>query len=1415
MALSYLTEIEYNQIKTICEFLFLDQYGNTASFSRFEKCFQPLFCEKENISFLKIFKDIVGPKKKYITYKRFLKSYINYKNKSDILSNDTKIFFSDLFNSILKREDDSVGENLENNMLYSTSRNSKNRDSITKLEVLKDDQDIIHGFNLEYDEIHNVKMIPKSLEDELQVILEMKLNIIDTNLFKRNKKLYKNNINDLYRDAITHIFGTMNDEGYITFMGFKCITNNIFFVGFPEGKGFLFGEFGKKIHDFKVQLNQDGITQIQLGFKKNQKTNYYLSKIKNFSLEELNKEEIIKDEEILTEINDEEELDKLITTDLFEDDDCNRDYLNDKFNGNDYKEVVNIYSRKWPNDEIFDENSDKNLLINSVEDAIEKYDLEDSQSLSRTHINLDEDNGNVYNYNHYFLLNPNPFLKYTCTNEFIPNPFFHKKQQNDININNNNLKIGFHKSDDNSKNFKNPLYLNDEDSGNKKKLNKTQIIPNSIRIGNKYSIISKENYNNIMEELAKDIHKYYEQKFKGDNYSDQRIFLNKLFPYQNVNNNEITSDEKIESKDEIELEDNKSINQEELQKEDSICSNALIFEKQFENLGGKLRGRLFDNFFKKVFSKKNLIISNWHKLRNGLENKSGVNLFKKIICIIIFLMIKNKLLKAKKSVKLKLYSIFKENKKKFNFWISKIKREKIKQNFLPKPIIPHENEKIASPNILQKNLGTLKNLKEEKNLSKIDGKKIDILYKQNFNQINIVKENIIKKQKHELIRKNNIDVEKYMKEEEDKRKKLIEEENKKIEEMELKTKLEEGKEKQKAKTLLKESFYYQDFSVEDIFLKQKKPEKLVEWKDDLFIPGKKSLCPFNKKGKWIIPKEAYDSDVARWEYINWCHSEEINERANYQIILNEPNYENVIQGDYLQDCYFISAVCSLCSRKNYINELFHIKTRTKENAYGVYLYLNGKKKLVLIDDYVPCININSTKNLCFGFSFCNNEMWVSLLEKAWAKINGSYIKIGSGGYPNEVFDVLTEAYTEHIIIPHNYTKKTKDSLWKKLDEGIRHNYMICLGTSKNEIIEQYGLTASHAYTLLKIYELKINKRIEKVVKLRNPYGNYEFNGRWSDNSKVWTEDLKKICDFKNADDGIFHMSYEDMLKCFYVIDIAKLETNYKREIVKIKKSENTHFQVIKFEIEKNKTNCYINLYQKNPRIIKKNGKYPNKPVLGYIILAKMEKGKLIYINSETSISEDNDDYNVNDDNNIKINFSYRTHFAINETLKPGIYYIFCDVNYRYIYEENSGYAITLYSEHPIKNLNNLTHNINGNQLLKEVVLDYCTRIIKAKTVTKQVEIYQTINRIHFPFVAICIKNKTKSNISVEFLIKNDEDEINSCFYAEENEENIKEEEDYLIKCNKYIQPNSFEICITMPFSYTSRYELKRNINIFN
>ena len=51
MLIPEISDIENNKIKTICEFLFFDQYQETASFNRFEKCFQPLFNNIDNISF--------------------------------------------------------------------------------------------------------------------------------------------------------------------------------------------------------------------------------------------------------------------------------------------------------------------------------------------------------------------------------------------------------------------------------------------------------------------------------------------------------------------------------------------------------------------------------------------------------------------------------------------------------------------------------------------------------------------------------------------------------------------------------------------------------------------------------------------------------------------------------------------------------------------------------------------------------------------------------------------------------------------------------------------------------------------------------------------------------------------------------------------------------------------------------------------------------------------------------------------------------------------------------------------------------------------------------------------------------------------------------------------------------------------
>jgi calpain-15 len=52
------------------------------------------------------------------------------------------------------------------------------------------------------------------------------------------------------------------------------------------------------------------------------------------------------------------------------------------------------------------------------------------------------------------------------------------------------------------------------------------------------------------------------------------------------------------------------------------------------------------------------------------------------------------------------------------------------------------------------------------------------------------------------------------------------------------------------------------------------------------------------------------------------------------------------------------------------------------------------------------------------------------------------------------------------------------------------------------------------------------------MKIRNPWGQKEWKGDYSDKSYLWTEDLKKECGWKDADDGIFFMPFTDYLEYF-------------------------------------------------------------------------------------------------------------------------------------------------------------------------------------------------------------------------------------------------------------------------------------------
>ncbi len=75
--------------------------------------------------------------------------------------------------------------------------------------------------------------------------------------------------------------------------------------------------------------------------------------------------------------------------------------------------------------------------------------------------------------------------------------------------------------------------------------------------------------------------------------------------------------------------------------------------------------------------------------------------------------------------------------------------------------------------------------------------------------------------------------------------------------------------------------------------------------------------------------------------------------------------------------------------------------------------------------------------------------------------------------------------------------------------------------------------AGHAYTILKIMEFKKYEKL-KLLQLRNPWGTFSWNGKWSNKSDMWNQygdiALKVNHDMESKDDGMFWIEFCDFQK---------------------------------------------------------------------------------------------------------------------------------------------------------------------------------------------------------------------------------------------------------------------------------------------
>ncbi|XP_075720740.1 calpain-13-like [Rhinoderma darwinii] len=274
--------------------------------------------------------------------------------------------------------------------------------------------------------------------------------------------------------------------------------------------------------------------------------------------------------------------------------------------------------------------------------------------------------------------------------------------------------------------------------------------------------------------------------------------------------------------------------------------------------------------------------------------------------------------------------------------------------------------------------------------------------------------------------------------------------------------------------------------------------------------------------------------------IKWKRPTELQRDARF--LVDGASIFDIVQGE-IGDCWVLSAVGSLTLHRKFLENVLP-KDQEFTNKYaGIFhfrFWQYGEWVDVVVDDRLPMLN-GSYLSVQPRIS---HEFWPSLLEKAYAKLRGSYQNLHWGFISEAMVD-----FTGGVQMDFNLSKAPSDLRDIVLAAVRSRSLMGCttpgdLHTGNAEL--QNGLVQGHAYTVTDGTQIEYSNRSEDIVRVWNPWGKGEWNGHWSDGSSQWERvrpDLRKKLNV-DRNDGEFWMSCQDFMQNFVQVNICNFTPSY-------------------------------------------------------------------------------------------------------------------------------------------------------------------------------------------------------------------------------------------------------------------------------